>query len=208
MAGLCLGESRFVQIRLHLHEEVRSERLLAGQDLKVYLRDRLRRCLHAAFETVPWFYVAIEDRDTDGLNTVRPHLHGAIQIPRVTLASINDGRTRAAFQRRVAKVGVTEAEYFFGHLAIRRILKQASGNDGSRSPIVGGVSQGNNTWMRKPYHLRRHHAWVSYALKNMNVVSSELSQNRLSISRELLQEAQRLWELIRVGEAAIEQWPL
>jgi hypothetical protein len=49
--------------------------------------------------------------------------------------------------------------------------------------------------------------WVSYALKNMNEVSATLPENRLSMSRGLNQEAQRLWTLIREGESAIEQWP-
>jgi hypothetical protein len=205
IAALCLGESRFLQMRLHPHDELRAD--VGDLRMKEYLRDRLVRCLRDEFDQVPWFYVVIEDRDTEGAAIVRPHLHGAIQVPRAPIPTTKDGRPRAKFSRLINEKGLEEAEYLAGRIKIDRALRRATGNTGRRSEKVQGVSQANNIWKRKPYRLIRNNEWVSYALKNMKVVSPSLPENRLSMSRGLNQEAQRLWELIRRGDSAIANWP-
>lgn len=205
MAALCLGETRFLQIRLHPHDELRAD--VGDLMMKAHLRNRLARCLRAEFDEVPWFYVVIEDRDSDGDTVVRPHLHGAIQIPRSPVPMTRDGRPTAKYRRLIIESGIEEAEYLSGRLKIDRALRRATGNDGHRPEIVQGISQLHNVWKRRPYRLLRNQEWVSYAMKNMNVVSPSLPENRLSMSRGLNQEAQRLWELIRCGEHAISNWP-
>jgi hypothetical protein len=205
IAALCLGETRFVQIRLHPHDQVRAE--VGDLRLKEYLRDRLVRCLRCEFEQVPWFYIVIEDQDTDGSSFVRPHLHGAIQIPRAPVPTLKDGRPTARYRRIIDDAGLEEAEYLAGRMKIDRALRRASGNDGGRPAVVQGRSQLNNVWKRKPYKPLRNNEWVSYALKTMNAVSPALPDNRLSMARALNQEAQRLWALIREGEAALSKWP-
>ena len=204
LAGLCLGERRFLQIRLHAHEEV-SDRV-GDYALKVYLRDRLVRCLRDSFDTIPWFYIVIEDRDTFNTGDVRPHVHGSIEIPRVPLPKLASGRVRAKYRRLVERKGIEEAEYLAGRQKVISALRQATGNHGGRNGVVNGLSQSNNVWKRKPYHPLFNYEWVSYALKNMNAVSPNLPANRLSTSRGLTQEAQRLWALIRDGETALSKW--
>jgi hypothetical protein len=205
IAALCLGETRFVQIRLHLHEEIRSR---VGDDkLKEYARDRLRRRLRDNFDQVPWFYIVIEDRDATGDTVVRPHLHGAIEIPRLPVPLTKTGEPKARYRRIINEKGIEEAEFFAGREMIDKVLRQATGNDGRRDQEVNGLSQLNNVWKRKPYHSLFNEDWVSYALKNMRRVSPTLTENRLSMSSELKQEAQRLWALIREGESALPRWP-
>ena len=80
VAALSLAEGRFVQIRMHLHDELRLD--VDDERMKVYVRDRLARCLRNTFSEVPWFYFVIEDRDSQGGAHVRPHVHGVLeQVP-------------------------------------------------------------------------------------------------------------------------------
>jgi hypothetical protein len=205
IAALCLGEGRFLQIRLHLHEDLRAD--VGDMRIKEYVRDRLVRCIREEFGQSAWFYLVIEDRDTEGSSTVRPHLHGAIRIPKAPVPLTKDGRAKARFRRLMSEKGVEEAEYLAGRIKLDGVLKRATGNDGKRPDTVLGVSQLNNVWKRKPYFLFRNNEWVSYSLKNMDSVSPSLPVNRLSMSQPLKQEAQRLWELIRRGETALANWP-
>jgi len=204
VAALCLAEGRFVQIRMHLHDELRMD--VDDERMKVYIRDRLARCLRNTFSEVPWFYFVIEDRASQGISHVRPHVHGAIKIPRVPVPVLRDGRPTARFRRLIKKEGIAEAEYFAGRMLIGKALRQSTGNDGRRDGVVNGLNQLNNVWKRKPYRALFNDEWVSYALKNMNQVSPSLPDNRLSMSLGLNQEAQRLWDLIRRGEDALGAW--
>lgn len=204
IAALCLADKHFLQIRLHPHDELRDQ--VGDLRMKQYLRDRLVRCLRSEFHQVPWFYIVIEDRDSDGLTAVRPHLHGAIQVPRSPVPTIKNGRPTARYRRLISKFGLEAAEFVAGRERVNRALKRATGNDGKRPEVVRGRSQLNNVWKRKAYMPLRNSQWVSYALKNMNAISPSLPENRLSMSRALNQEAQRLWELIRKGESAVDQW--
>lgn len=149
IAALCLAEAPFVQIRLHLHDEISA--VQGTEEAKVYLRDRLMRCLRERFDPVPWFYVVIEDRDAAGDVEVRPHVHGAIEVPRLPFPLTRQGRPRAKFRRAEAVHGLQWAEQLCGRIAIDAVLRQASGNAGNRPPIYGGRDQRQNVWKRKPF---------------------------------------------------------
>ena len=60
--------------------------------------------------------------------------------------------------------------------------------------------------MREPYHVFFNDEAISYAFKNADEPMSKLPSSRLAISRPARMEAERLWELIRSGEAALDQW--
>lgn len=206
IAALCLTEAGFIQVRLHLHELVRQQQEAKGADLKVYMRNRLMQQLSKVSAPAPWMFFVIEDRDSTGEQAVRPHIHGAVQIPKLRLSSVKDGRALVHLHRLAAKRGTPEAEALIGRRAVGRALRKATRNDGSLPTIIGGQSQQNNVWTRKAYHLLRNEEWVSYAFKNKDAVSTTLSKGRLAMSQELNREARRLWNLIRDGEAAMDQW--
>lgn len=210
LASLCLGEAPLLQIRLHIHDELRAKREAGGKDIRVYLRDRLTRTLNMNFDPAPWFFIAIEDRDVTGEIEVRPHVHGSIALPRLPVPTKIDGSPKARFRRIIdaepGEKGLAAAEYLAGRIRLHRALKIATGNDGLRPAVVGTVNQSHNVWKREPYNPLFNDHWVSYTLKNQDAASLSLSDQRLSISQPLRREAQRLWELIRTGEAAIHHW--
>lgn len=206
VAGLCLAQGPFLQIRMNLHDALLARLISTGIDPKEYLRDRLMRALRARLEDIPWFYIVIEDRSKDGITEVRPHVHGAIQILPVELPLTRTGAVRARYRRKLVTMAQSEAEFDRGKEIIGEALKAASGNDGKRSNVVGGKLQDANIWTKKPYRALFNDAWVSYAFKNTKLTSQQLPDNRLSISRGLNQEAQRLWNLIRDGEDQLVQW--
>lgn len=205
IAALCLAEGSLLQIRLHPHDHIRAT--VGDRRMKDYLRDRLVRCLKAEFIHMPRFYIVIEDQDTQGTSIVRPHVHGGIEIPRAAVPTLKDGRPTVRYRRLIERESIEEAELFAGRQRIIRALRQATGNHGRLPELAQGRSQLNNVWKRKPYRHLFNEEWVSYALKNMNAVSPSLPENRLSMTRGLNQEAQRLWNLIRLGESAISNWP-
>ena len=63
-----------------------------------------------------------------------------------------------------------------------------------------------NVWHRKPYGPFFNQQWVDYAFKNVKAVSAVLGESRLAMHQPLLQEAKRLWQLVRRGECAMGQW--
>lgn len=195
-----------MQIRLHLHDEVRLDLDHRGIDLKEYIRDRLMRSLRSRFDAIPWFFFVIEDLTKTGLTRVRPHIHGSIQIPRVPLPLTANGVVKIRYRRVMARSNQIDAEYALGEDLLNDALRAATGNDGSRSAVVNGIRQGSNMWTRTPYRALFNDEWVSYAFKNMAKFSRRLPENRLSMCRALNQEAQRLWNLIREGEPALDQW--
>ena len=203
---LCLLEGRFIQFRLTLHDELLAELVAKGADPKKYIRDRIKRCIRDQVGKETWFMFVIEDRDADGVDDVRPHIHGSIQIHRAKVRTNKDGSNAVAWIRAVQKLGLEEVEYLMGRKELVAALRTASGNDGTKSKIVNGHSQTNNVWTRKKYHFYDNAGYISYMLKNALIPSSLLSDNRLSMSRSLNQEAHRLWRLVTEGEAALSQW--
>lgn len=205
LAGLCLAESKFVQIRLHLGDDLQASVARRGVDLKVDMRDRLTRQLRPLPGT-SWFYIVIEDRAKDGSTIVRPHVHGAVRIPDIELPTTAAGVVKARFKRRVVTHGMADAKFLWGRMQIRRALRAASGNKFAQIPTSGSSNVAANVWTQRPYQALFNEQWVSYAFKNKDAVSLDLPENRLSMSRSLNQEAQKLWNLIRDGEAVISQW--
>jgi hypothetical protein len=206
MATLCLGERGYMQFTVHPHDGLVSELLSNGQDLKVYLRDRLKRCLRERFGEDPWFFFVVEDRSKTGREETRPHIHGSIEIRPVSLSRLKNGEYPVRFRKVIEENGVAGAERIYGRELAREALAAATGNSGTREPVVNGVHQARNVWCKKPYHRLFNSPWVDYSFKNVRRFSRNLGENRVAFSRPLNQEAQRLWTLVREGESAIDQW--
>ncbi|WP_298337483.1 hypothetical protein [uncultured Erythrobacter sp.] len=204
--AMAIGQFEHRQFRVRLHDDVRLREEAKGTDLKVYLRDRITRILGEGYEEDPWYLFVIEDLDTDGKSFVRPHAHGVVRIRPLPLRNIRNKRSRAAYQQTAVSAGLEKAELRAGLAAMRRLLKQATGNDINARRIVNGVSQDGNVWMRKSYHRYFNDEAISYAFKNADSPSSNLPSNRLAISQAARAEGKKLWELIRRGEQALEQW--
>lgn len=206
VATLCLHEDHFMQIQIHLHDELRGELQNAGVDLRIYLRDRLNRCLREFLGTVPWFFFVIENRNTSGHSVVRPHVHGSIKIPRTPLRLLKNGTPSLRYRMISSTKGLAAAESAYGRTLVHDAVKAASGNAGDRPQVINGVSQVRNVWCGKPYGPLFNTQWVDYSFKNTQRVSRSLANNRMVMERGLNQEAQRLWRLIREGEDAMGQW--
>ena len=58
----------------------------------------------------------------------------------------------------------------------------------------------------KPYGPFFNRQWVDTANKNVKAVSALLGEHRLAMHQPLLQEARRLWQLVRLGESEMGQW--
>ena len=85
-----MSEVRFIQFRVFLHDELLAELVRKGSDPKTYLRDRIKRCIRDIIGKEAWFMFVIEDRDKEGEEGPRPHVHGSIQIHRAKLRTNRD----------------------------------------------------------------------------------------------------------------------
>lgn len=191
---------------VRLHDDLLAELKAKGTDLKVYLRDRINRCLMDKLGEVPGYFFVIENRSKTGKTIIHPHIHGSIEIPRAPLPTTMAGEPRIRYRVMAKRDGIEHAELVRGEELVREALEQASGNDGSRPGIVNERSQHRNVWMDEPMFPIFNASWVDYSFKNTPYASRLLPQNRLVMSRSLNQEAQKLWRLIRQGEAAMDQW--
>ncbi len=205
---LCLGERRFLQFRLTLHDELLAELEAKGTDLKKYFRDRITRCVREQLGMNAWFVFVIEDRDNEGDEGVRPHIHGSIQIHSAKLRTKKDGSYTVHSERAITRLTLEKAEFEMGKQKLKSVLAQVSGNGGKRPPSHNGLMQDRNVWTREKYHTLFNTGWISYMLKNSAYDSKSLPDNRVAMSRGLNQEAQRLWRLVTEGESAISQWTL
>lgn len=203
---LCLGEQKFLQFRLTLHDELLAELETKRFDLKRYFRDRITRCVREQLGVEAWFVFVIEDRDNDGEEGVRPHIHGSIQIQRAKLRTKKDGSYTVHSERAILRLTLEKAEFEMGKQKLKSVLAQVSGNAGKRSASHNGLMQDRNVWTRDKYHTLFNTGWISYMLKNSAYDSKTLPDNRVAMSLGLNQEAQRLWRLVTEGEPAIAQW--
>ncbi len=203
---LCLGEQRFLQFRLTLHDELLAELEAKRVDLKRYFRDRITRCVREQLGVDAWFVFVIEDRDNEGDEGVRPHIHGSIGIHRAKLHTKKDGSYTVHSERAISKLTLEKAEFEMGKQKLKSVLAVVSGNAGRRSASHNGLKQDRNVWTRDKTHTLFNDAWISYMLKNSAFESKTLPDNRVAMSRGLNQEAQRLWRLVSNGEAAMSQW--
>ena len=203
---LCLGERRFLQFRLTLHDELLAELEAKGTDLKKYFRDRITRCMREQLGVNAWFVFVIEDRDNEGDEGVRPHIHGSIRIHEAELRTKKDGSYTIHSERSISKLGLEKAEFEMGKQKLKSVLAAVSGNAGKRSASHSGLMQDRNVWTREKYHTLFNTGWISYMLKNSAYDSKTLPDNRVAMSLGLNREAQRLWRLVTEGEGAMAHW--
>ena len=203
VATLVMAESGYFQFKVHIHDDLRSEWLAAGKNLKVELRNNVARHLKRAFPgEVPFFFFIIEDR-TKGGDPTRPHAHGSIELRSSQLP------TRGKGSRKLARLALTEpkaAGLKAGRGKIVAALWAASGGKEPKVAISTGIDQSRNVWHQKPYGAFFNQQWVDYAFKNAKAISPVLGDGRLAMHQPLLQEAKRLWQLVRLGEGAMDQW--
>ena len=204
--ALAIGQFEHRQFRVRLHDDIRLREQAKGTDLKVCIRDRITRVLGEGYEEGPWYQFVIEDLDTDGKTLVRPHAHGIVRIRPLPLPKISNKTSRAAHERSATLAGREEVELRAGLAVTRRLLKQALVNGSKARRVVSGLSQDGNVWMRKSYHAFFYDEAISYAFKYADAPKSKLPMNRLAISSAARSEGEKLWELIRTGEAAMGQW--
>lgn len=89
----------------------------------------------------------------------------------------------------------------------KEMLMAASGNvKGKCRKAAGGIDQSRNVWTTTPKKPFTNEGWVTYAFKNSQEFSQVLGDRRLALSQELRTETRKLWQLVRLGEEAIEQW--
>ncbi|MCL6740561.1 hypothetical protein LZ518_05370 [Sphingomonas sp. RB56-2] len=209
VATLVLSDQAYSPFTLHIHDDLRGELLGEGKDLQDELRDRVARHLKRRLGWVPWFFFVMEDSDVYG-DPTRPHAHGSILIPRVSLD--RDGvKVPRRWTNAVSRMGRDQAELLEGRRVVRAALKAAAGIAGGRPKVAlsSGIDQSRNVWFRrKPYHTVFNTQWVDYAFKNTKRASQTLGDNRLVMVNGLRAEAERLWELIRKGESALASWDL
>ena len=204
LATLVLGERGYMQFKIHIRDDLRESWRTAGKDPKNELRNAISRNLKRRFgEDAPWFFFILEDRTKAGQLT-RAHGHGSIELRRAELPKKGKGSRTLV---RLAKVDEENAGLEAGKLKIIDALWAASGGREPKVSVSSGVDQSRNVWLGKPYHPIFNSQWVDYAFKNAMKVSSVLGDSRLAMHQPLLQETQRLWHLVREGEAAIDRWP-
>ena len=203
VATLVMAETGYFQFKVHIHDDLRTQWLAAGKDLKVELRNNLARHLKRAFPgEVPSFFFVLEDRTTGG-DPTRPHAHGSIELRRANLPTQGKGSRKLA---RLALTDEKSAGLQAGKMKTVAALWAASGGKEPKVAITSGIDQSRNVWHRKPYGPFFNQQWVDYAFKNVKAVSAVLGESRLAMHQPLLQEAKRLWQLVRLGECAMGQW--
>lgn len=200
---LCLGERRFLQFRLTLHDELLAELEAKTTDLKKYFRDRITRCVREQLGVNAWFVFVIEDRDNDGNEGVRPHIHGSIQIYRAKLRTKKDGSYTVHSESAISKLTLEKAEFEMGKQKLKSVLAAVSGNGGKKSASHNGLMQDRNVWTHERYHALFNTGWISCMMKNSAYDSKTLPDNRVAMSLGLNREAQRLWRLVTEGEEAM-----
>lgn len=207
IASLCIIERMMMVFRVHLHDEVALRLHGSAPDtLRRYFRDRFSRCLREVFGVVPFFWMVIENRNASGESSNRPHIHGEIEIRRATLPILRNGLAPIASLRIIKSHGLKEAELRYGREVTRDAISRATGNEPSSTRYVHGRDQRRNMWWRSPYRIISNHDHISYAFKNVSKISRRLGGKRSVMSLELNQEAQKLWQLLRLGEPAVSQW--
>jgi hypothetical protein len=193
--------------KIHVHDDKWDRWVREGRDTRDELRNlislHLRRRLG---EHAPEFFFVLEDSTTAGEET-RPHSHGSIALASASLPAAGEGSRRL---REMAEgVGQPKAEIEAGRLLVKQALKAAAGARAPRIAATSGLDQARNVWTRRqPYHPLFNHQYVDYAFRNTRRVSRTLGDNRFAMTNPLRGEARRLWNLIKFGEEALEQWPV
>lgn len=205
LATLVLAEQGYMQFTVHLHDDVRMDLEARGKCRKDYLRNRITRLSWNWFGEKRHFFFVMEDMDPDG-HPVRPHAHGSIAVRPGTLPSKGEDQ-HLHYRRMAQRYGQQHAERVFGLRQTKEMLRAASGNTRDhRSKVVANIDQSRNVWTSTPQRPFTNEGWVTYAFKNSKECSSVLGDRRLALSQSLRTEARKVWDLIRRGEDAIQQW--
>jgi hypothetical protein len=204
LATMALGEKGFLQFKLHLHDDLRDELLKDGSDLRLYLRRNIYAHLKRRFGSVPWFYFVMEEHRTGG-GVTRPHAHGSIELR--ALPASHPRMLRLVYRRLAKREGLAAAQLKAGEETIMEAMKAAGGHSSRvRFAKTTGLDQCRNFWKSEPYGALFNTEWVVYAFRNDKRFSKTLGERRLVMPHELTGEARRLWNLIKKGEEALEQW--
>ena len=207
LMSMCIAEHAHVQIRLRLHDEIVEKLAHEGRDYRSYLRDKMTTRLRARFAEDILFFFVLEDMGSDSTSQVRTHAHGMITLPRLDPVLMTDGRNKAAYDRLVAKRGRLEADFIKGRSMLKEVLQDIVGNRDGRPRKFQGIDQTDNVWTRRSYNPLFNYEAISYAFKNVDAAASALPENRIARSKKLVTEAQRFWNLVRLGEQALSAWP-
>lgn len=202
---MVLAEGDFIHFKVSLHDQLLEELMAKGTDLKVYLRDRIARCLRPRVGCIPFYFFVFEDRDTTGQFEVPPHAHGSIQILPSNLPKNKAGETLVRYRKMELQFGKEAAEIEYGRQLVREGLKEAAGLS-SRPKHWKGKSQSRRVWTDKPANKFFNENWGTYAFKNTRFASKALDDKRLVFSADFKTEARNLWKLITKGEIALSHW--
>lgn len=202
---MVLAEGDFVHFKIGLHDELLEELKAQGKDIKIYLRDRMGRCLRSRFGRVPFYFFVFEDRDDSGMFEVPPHVHGSIQLLRGELPLTKRGDVRSRFRKMVLQHGLRHAELVCGRELLRDGLVAAAGLK-NRPDTWNGKSQVTRVWMKAPFNPRFNKPWGTYAFKNVRFTSRTLGDNRLVFSNKFKTEVEQFWKLITRGDEALVPW--
>lgn len=202
---MVLAEGDFVHFKIGLHDQLLEELVASGQDIKVYLRDRIGRCLRTRFGQVPFYFFVFEDRDDTGMFDVPAHVHGSIQLLRGELPLTKRGDVRARFRKIVLQHGLRRAELVRGKELLRDGLVAAAGLK-SRPDTWKGKSQVTRVWMKSPSNPSFNKPWGTYAFKNVRFTSRNLGESRLVFSSKFKTEVGQFWKLITEGDKALVPW--
>jgi hypothetical protein len=114
---------------------------------------------------------------------------------------------RLAYQRLAKREGLAAAQLKAGEDTIIEALKAAGGQfSRPRIAITTGLDQCRNFWRSEPYGALFNTEWVDYAFRNAKRFSQTLDERRLVMPHDLTGEARRLWNLVKKGEEALNQW--
>ena len=203
---MAMAEVGYMVFSIHLHDEIRKELERSGECQKDYLRNRITRLSKDRFGEKRHFFFVMEDMDPDG-QAVRPHAHGSIAVRPAPLPKRGE-RRHLHYKHMAARYGQQHAERIYGLAQMKEMLRAASGNVmGKSAKVVAGIDQTRNVWTSTPRRPFTNEQWVTYAFKNSQAFSQVLGDRRLALSQALRTEARKVWELVRIGEAAISQWP-
>lgn len=203
---MALSERGYMLFKVHLHDELSAELRAKGISEKDYLRDRLTRCARKTFREGRWFFFVMEDL-TAGGEATRPHAHGSMEVRPWPLPA-KGKQGHLTFRRLAEREGLEHAERIYGLLKTKEVLRAASGNVRDVRPrLYLGLDQARNVWTSTPKRPFLNLQYVTYAFKNSQAFSASLGENRLAFSQSLRTEARKLWQLIRLGESALSQWP-
>lgn len=204
LATLVLSELGWMAFKIHVHDDLWHQWVQDDRPLRNELRNRIAAHLKRRFgDKAPGFFFVMENATTSGEET-RPHVHGSVGLVRASLPV--KGKGSRSLQKMAKLEGLEKAELEAGNIKIREALWAAAGGKSPRIAAVSGIDQSRNVWLHKPYHPIFNYQHVDYAFRNSKRVSNTLGESRFAMTNPLRAEARRLWNLLKKGDAALDQW--